>query len=387
MVPMTTTSAVLTDKELIGRLVGFDSTSARSNVPIADFVCEYLDGPSVEIVRQESADGSKVNVVARIGPDVGADRTGLILSGHLDVVPAIEPQWESDPFELIERDGAYVGRGACDMKGFNALAMNVFRSVDPAQLIAPLVLVFTCDEEVGSLGAKRLAMSWPNERPLPRQAVIGEPTSLRVVRMHKGHLTMRIIVRGRSAHSGSPHLGINAIEPAAGIIQGLIVLREKLAACRTATSEFFPEVPFPVLNVARIHGGEAINVVPEVCVIDIGVRLLPGEASDDAIHMVRSVVGSAGEVEVLNDNPPMLLSEDAPTHRILCDLVSQESSHGVSYASDAGWLSRMGIDCVLYGPGTIEVAHRPNESVPVAELRAAYDVLVKLVARTCMNAR
>lgn len=377
----------MTDKDVLARLVSFDSTSSRSNVPIADFVCDYLSAPDVQISRLFTEDENKVNLVIRKGPAAGDERAGLILSGHLDVVPATEPQWQSDPFELIERDGAYVARGACDMKGFNALAMNLFRETDAASLSAPLALIFTHDEEVGCLGARRLTQTWPSDDPLPRSAIIGEPTSLQAVRMHKGHLTIRITLHGTSAHSGSPHLGINAIEPLAAIIQGLIVLREQWETCRTETSQYFPAVPFPVLNIARVHGGEAINVVPEQCVLDVGVRLLPGEDSAGAIHTIKAIIGDAADVEVLNDNPPMYVEDDAPIHRAVCELIGQHESHGVSYSSDGGWLSTMGIDSVLFGPGTIEVAHRPNESVPIAEMNKAKDVLERIVKKEALGIR
>lgn len=378
-------SPSLTDKDLLARLIAFDSTSANSNIPIADFICDYLDCPHVHIQRQVNDDQTKVNLIARIGPQSNEDRAGLILSGHMDVVPATEPQWNTNPFQLIEHDGAWFGRGTCDMKGFLALAMNVFRSIDPASLKAPLMLIFTCDEEVGSIGAKHLAHNWPSDSPLPKSALIGEPTSLRAVRMHKGHLTLRITTRGKSAHSGSPHLGINAIEPAADIINALINLRKEFESRRTPTSEFFPQVPFPVLNIARITGGEAINIIPDHCSIDVGVRLLPGDDSDLAIQQVRAAVGDTAELQVLNDNPPMLLDdENAPIHRALCQLISQTQSHGVSYASDAGWLSRIGINCVLYGPGTIEVAHRPNEFVPIEEFNRAKQTVQQLVHHMCV---
>jgi acetylornithine deacetylase len=382
----------LTDDDLLARLVGHDSTSRRSNRPVADFVCDYLDRPACVIERHESADGEKVEVVARVGPEPGPDRGGLVLSGHLDVVPADEPEWESDPFVLREADGRWYGRGTCDMKGFVALAVNRLAALEPDGLAAPLVLVLTSDEELGSLGAQRLAATRPADPPLPVAAVIGEPTSLRVVRMHKGHLTFRITARGRSAHSGSPHLGRNAIEPAARVVTALGALREERARVRADTSVCFPEVPFPVLNVARVSGGTANNVVPERCVVHVGVRLLPGMDTAEPIRRVRDLVAeAAGEdevaVEVLNDNPPMLLDEGAAINRTLCRLVGQTQTHGVSYASDAGVLRRdLGMECVLYGPGTIEVAHRPNEHVPIDEVRTAGATLDELVNGACRSA-
>ncbi len=211
----------LPDAGLLGRLIAFDTTSRNSNLPLADFLCDYLDRPGIRISRVPSADGAKTNVVAWVGPQPTADRRGLVLSGHMDVVPAEEDGWTSEPFALTDGGDRWVARGACDMKGFLALATNLAAEAaeaGTARWRAPLALVFTYDEEVGTLGAKRLTESFPEAAALPRSAIIGEPTSLRVVRTHKGHFKLRITLHGVAAHSGYPHLGANAIEPAGRVI-------------------------------------------------------------------------------------------------------------------------------------------------------------------------
>ena len=392
---------MLSDAELLARLVGFDSTSRNSNLPIADFLCEYLDRPGVRLLRHPSADGDKVNLIVSVGPEPdgegaenGHGRPGLVLSGHMDVVPAEEPEWESDPFALAERDDRYVGRGACDMKGFLALAANLALAALAApanhgrRLAHPLVLLFTYDEEVGTLGARRLVETCPEARALPASAVIGEPTGLRVVRAHKGHLTMRITLHGRSAHSGYPHLGRNAIEPAGEVIAALSRLRRELAAEGAPNAELFPEVPFVPLNVGRVQGGAAINVVPERCAVELGLRALPGVDSRRLAERVERAARAAAapfepEVEVLADSQPLLVAEDAPVLRRLCALVGQRQSATVSFATDAGWLQRLGMDCVIFGPGSIDAAHRPNEHVPKADLAAARTVLEQLIEGCC----
>lgn len=387
-------TTALSDRELLERLVAFDSVSANPNRPIADFVCDYLDRPDVEIVRDESADGAKVNVLALTGggfDDGGCERTsggGVTLSGHLDVVPADEPDWESDPFAVVERGGALFGRGTADMKGSVAQAINVFLEASAKPLAAPVGLLLSCDEELGSLGAQRLTSSCEALKSLPRSVVVGEPTSLRAVRMHKGHLTMRIDVAGRPAHSGSPHLGENAIERATMVLSALSEFRAELESRRAETSEFFPAVPFVVLNVARVEGGGALNVVPESCRISLGVRLLPGMEAPPIIDAVRGLVerampGGEATLEIINDNPPMLCGEAAPIHTDVCRLLGQGDSHGVSFASDGGALTRVGFECVLFGPGTIEVAHRANEYLPIDEFARSREVLDALVVQRC----
>jgi acetylornithine deacetylase len=372
---------VMTDEALFARLVAFDSTSHRSNFDLADFISDYADGPGVRIVRNPSADGRKVNLVVTAGPE-DRSRRGLLLSGHMDVVPAGEGGWRTDPFALTRVGDDYVARGASDMKGFVALALNRFVSLEPARLRNPLTLVFTYDEELGTLGARRLAETWPDPELLPRAAVIGEPTSLGVVRMHKGHLKIRVTTAGVPAHSAYPHLGRNAIEPTGPILAALAALNAELAGERPAYGEYFGAVPFPNLNVGIIAGGTAINVVPERCVIEMGVRLLPGMSSAEMVERVgRAVTLAAPDalVEEIGDSPPMLLDERAPIHQALCRHLGQHDSRAVSFTTDASWLQCMGIESVICGPGSIEVAHKPNESLPVAEFARGGELLTRVV--------
>jgi acetylornithine deacetylase len=275
------------------------------------------------------------------------------------------------------------------MKGFLALAANRLAATDPTRLRRPLVLLFTYDEEVGTLGARHFTETWPARERLPREVVIGEPTELQVVRAHKGMLRLRLRFAGRAAHSGYPHLGHSAIEPAARAIVALAELRRRMETERPPHHEQFPEVPFAALNVGTIAGGTAANVVPDRCEVDLGIRLLPGMAADDMADRVRETVADAlgpeaFALEHVNLTPPMITPADAPIHRELCEAVHQHHSHSVMFATDAGWLQDAGFQCVLFGPGSIEVAHRANEFMPAGELRRAGEVLEGLVHRRCV---
>lgn len=387
-------TAHLSDAELLARLVAFDTTSRNSNLPLADFLCDYLDRPGIRIERNPSADGTKANLIAWLGSDPRDDRRGLVLSGHMDTVPAEEAGWRSDPFTLSDEGDRWVARGTCDMKGFLALAANL--AIEIAQtrrglLRTPLALVFTYDEEVGTLGARRLTETFRDAAGLPRSAIIGEPTSLRVARAHKGHLKMRITLHGKSAHSGYPHLGLNAIEPAGRVIAALAGLRQELEAEPAANRGLFPEVPFVPLNVGTVHGGSAINVVPDRCQVEVGVRPLPGVESEALAERIRRAAREAAapfepEMEILSDSPPMLLDEASPIHRHLCTLVGQRIGASVSFATDAGWLQRLDMDCAIFGPGSIEVAHQPNEHLPKDQLAMARGYLDATIRRFCQEA-
>lgn len=375
----------LPDVALLERLVGFDTVSRNSNLPLADFVAEYAEDAGAQVERIASPDGDKANLVLRFGPGRD-DRSGLVLSGHMDTVPADEPDWESDPFALADRGDRLHARGACDMKGFLALALNV--AAEARDLTAPLVLVFTYDEEVGTVGARHLAEEWPEAGSLPRFCLIGEPTELKVVRAHKGFVSLRVTLRGKSAHSGYPHLGRNAIEAAARVLVSLRKLRHTLETAGGPHADLFPEVPFVPLNVGTIHGGAAANVVPDLCVLELSARPLPGMNERGLIatieQAVRNATGAAPvAIEVTATSPGLLLDPDAPIHTGLCGLTGQDEGLAVSYATDAGWLSRAGLECAILGPGSIGVAHRPNEYVPKQDLLDARRLLESAVGRFC----
>ena len=378
----------LSDATLLERLVAFDTTSRLSNLPLADFVSDYLDRPAVRVEKMRSPDGAKANLIIRAGPE-REDGEGLTLSGHMDVVPADEPEWRSAPFTLTRAGESYVGRGAADMKGFLALAINRLARLDPARLRRPLALLLTYDEEVGTLGARQFAERRDEVPALPRDVIIGEPTSLRVVRLHKGMIRLQLAFRGRAAHSGYPHLGRNAIEPAARAIGALAALRVEMEAERPAHGEHFPEVPYAALNVGLVNGGSAVNVIPDRCTVQIGIRLLPEMKAEEMAGRVRAAVAAAlpgepFELTSLGESPAMMLDERAALHRELCGMVGQQGTESVAFATDAGWLQAVGLRCAVFGPGSIEVAHRPNEFLPIAEFERAGEILDDIIRRRCL---
>lgn len=379
---------LLSNRELLARLVGFDSSSANSNRPIADFICDYLDLPGVSIARQPSPDGDKVNLVVTVGTTEQSNGRGLVLSGHMDTVPADEPEWRTDPYTMTESDGHYFGRGVCDMKGFLALAINAAASCARSNLEHPLVLVFTYDEELGIVGAKHLSHAYEGRERLPTAAIIGEPTSLRVVRMHKGYLAFEVVIAGKSAHSGYPHLGVNAIEPAGRLIGALTEMRREMEGESPPNSEYFPDVPYVALNIGTISGGTAANIVPDRCAVACTARLLPGMDTSSMIERIREVVdralnGSEFHLAITNQTPPMLLDQESKIYEMLTAQVGQTTTHSASYATDAGWLQRIGMECAIFGPGNIEVAHRPNESLPIDDFVKCEEVLDRTVLHCC----
>ncbi|HET6342153.1 MAG TPA: acetylornithine deacetylase [Gemmatimonadota bacterium] len=377
----------LDDVELLSRLVAFDTTSSESNLPFVDFVSEILDRPGVRLERHASPDGRKANLLAAIGPDPDDHREGLLLSGHSDVVPAMEPGWTGDPFLLRRDDERLIGRGACDMKGFVALAVNRLATARVDRLRHPLALLLTYDEEVGTLGARRYAEKGGSPA-LPRRTIVGEPTDLRPIRLHKGHLRLRVVTTGTPAHSAFPALGRNAVEPAARAIISLAELDRTLREETPASADRFPEAPYSSLNVGTVTGGTAANIVPDRCEVLIGIRLLPGIDPDEmtarVADAVREVIGDADwTLEPAGLSPALEAPAQSDLLAALRAASGRSDDSGVGFATDAGWLDQVGHECVLFGPGSIEVAHRPDEFLPVPQLVRAGAILDGQIARWC----
>jgi acetylornithine deacetylase len=380
--------ASLSDPYLLARLVALNTARPNGNLAAVEVLADYLDRPGVRIRTLPAPEGLKANLYVEIGPEPTGDRAGLLLVGHTDVVPADEPGWATDPFRLTVQGPNLQGRGAADMKGFVAVATNLAAGTDPTRLKAPLALLFTYDEEVGTLGARHFAESWTERERLPRQAIVGEPTRLEVVRAHKGIVELRITVSGQSAHSGYPHLGRSAIEPMAAIVHALAGLRRDLERERGDASAWFPEVPFVPLNVGTLRGGVASNVVPEQATAEVTVRPLPRMDAAALVARVRDVVArAAGDatwtMDVISESPPMHAPHDAPLVEALLELTGQREPQTVSYATDAGWLQTLDLQCAVFGPGDIATAHRPNEYVPLVELTRAREILGRVIGRMC----
>jgi acetylornithine deacetylase len=377
----------LSDRDLLARLVAFPSVSGLPNLDMVEWIARYADAPGVRIWRDPSEDGTRCNLVLSKGPAPATEGDGLTLAAHMDVVPAVEDGWFSPPFELTETGLGLSGRGASDMKGFLALALNVFVEMDAGAMRAPLALVLTYDEEVGTVGARELFERGGPPGGLPVRTIIGEPTCMEPVRAHKGHIKYRLRVHGRSAHSAYRQQGHSAIVPAAAAVLALEAVAREMEAESLPAGADFPDSPYQSLNVGVISGGSAVNVVPEECVVDLGVRAPPGADAARVTERVRSAVAGAlqgedYEFQERGESPPLVTPAASEWLALQVRLLGREVAPGVSYATDGGWLARLGLECVVCGPGDIGRAHRPNEYITPAELAAGRDWLERLARQT-----
>lgn len=366
----------------LAKLVAFPTVSSRPVDGIAAYLAERCEAAGMRVERLESSPG-KCNLVCSAGPQ-GTD--GVVLSGHMDVVPVDGQPWTSDPFALTRRGDRLHGRGSCDMKAFLAAVVEALPRLPLARLDRELVLVFTHDEEVGCLGSRMLAERYAAEgRTLPRLCLIGEPTSFRIFRMHPGHVAMRITCAGQAAHSSKPDLGRSAIRLAARVIEALDGLADEWR--RDVRFADLLERPFTVMNVATIHGGSAINIVPDRCVIELGFRPLPGMDVDALCRQVDERVAPLGAVttERLRVTPSMLTPPGTSLEALLRPFASSPDLGAASFATDGGNLEALGVSTLVFGPGSIDVAHQADEYVPVDELHRAVDVVDEVVGRSCVG--
>ncbi|EIM77413.1 acetylornithine deacetylase [Nitratireductor aquibiodomus RA22] len=376
-------------KKHLKDLVAFDTTSRYSNRPLIDHMAAFLRGYGIEPVILLGETGEKANLIARIGP---ADRPGVVLSGHTDVVPALEKGWTSPPFDLTERDGKLYGRGSCDMKGFAACVMAMVPQLVAAKLERPVWLCFSHDEEVGCLGAPAIA-EWLAKREVPPMlAIIGEPTDMKLVTGQKGKIAMRCHVHGTSGHSSFAPDHVNAIDNAARIIAMIAERAGEIAENGPFDHDF--TVPHSTMLATMISGGVATNVTPDLCSFTFEIRSLPSHdaraeleflktrANSEVLPRMQEKCAETGiEWEEIFAYPAMGDNTSSEGFAFFRDIMPEWSGK-VSYGSEGGVFETIGgIPSVIVGPGSIRQAHKPDEFVEVEQLSLCLAFLEKLAAK------
>jgi acetylornithine deacetylase len=368
------------------RLVAFDTTSRRTNLELIEFAEARLAACGAKMQRVANADGSKANLIARIGPEADG---GILLSGHTDVVPVDGQPWTSDPWALTLRDGRLYGRGAADMKSFLALALAAAPDFARAELKRPVQFAFSYDEEVGCLGAPSLIRELVRSGPRPSVVIVGEPTSMETVSGHKGIATFKVTVTGKEAHSSLTHLGVSAIMEAARLIGALSALAQELERGADPSSPFMPKGAS--LTIGVIKGGTAVNILARECVFFFDLRAPPGVDVREVLAPIFDLAGrldaelrarapEAGvRIESRSSTPP-LSPEEGAAERLARRLAGDNGpARVVSYAAEAGQFQEAGFSTVICGPGSIEQAHQPDEYVEVSQLERGAAFMTRLV--------
>jgi acetylornithine deacetylase len=373
---------------LLERLAAFDTESDKSNLPLIDFVEEYLRGQDIPVLRAPNAAGDKAALLATVGPMVEG---GIVLSGHTDVVPVEGQKWTSDPFRLRSADGRLYARGSCDMKGFDAIALAMIPYFKKAGLRRPIQILLSYDEETSCEGSLDFIRRFNKDVPRPGAVIVGEPTMMEVADAHKSIATFRTIVTGHEAHSSKPALGANAVACACDIVAE--IYRQALAyeAPDRLNPRFDP--PYSTLHVGTIHGGTARNILARECMFHWEFRGLPGASSMAPLRLIqtyidetalprltRFVAGPKVETIVEVDVPGLEAEPGSHAETLALKLTRSNRTNAVSYATEAGQFQRAGLPTVVCGPGSIDQAHKPDEFLEVSQIEACISFMERLAA-------
>ena len=375
--------------DMLGRLVGFDTTSRNSNLALIHFIRDHLAELGLESTLVPNAEGTKANLFASVGPEVEG---GVVLSGHTDVVPVDGQAWTTDPWQLAEKDdGNLYGRGTCDMKGFVAACLAHVPAFQKAHLKVPMHLAFSYDEEIGCLGARSLAERLVGSVPRPQAVIVGEPTMMSVVNAQNAGGGLVATFTGVEAHSSMTHLGVSAIHFAGDFIHWLNELQEELATRGCGDIDTVPG--HTTINVGIITGGTAANILARECTLNWGYRTLPDGDAWEVQRRAEKYIAELLLPKMRSKHPdasitlrrrsfvPGLLPQDnEEAAELALKWTGGNRTYAVPYGTEAGIFRGHGIPTVICGPGDISQAHQPNEFVARAQMDACDAFLDKMTA-------
>ena len=376
-------------REMIEKLISFDTVSCKSNLDLIDFVADFLADHGVSSTRVFNAEKTKANLYATVGPMIEG---GVVLSGHTDVVPVEGQPWDTDPFTVVEKDGKLYGRGTSDMKSFSAIALSKVPEMIEKGLSVPIHFALSYDEEVGCIGAPAMIEAIAVNLPKPRAVIVGEPTMMDIVSAHKGIITLKTTVTGREAHSSLVEDGVSAVMVAANIMTYISGLMAENKARAEADSRFSPA--YTTLTCGVVHGGTASNILARECSFLWDIRHIPEDdpmsfvthfkayCEKELLPKLREIAPEADIVTDISSVVPALGPEDNGEAEMLCKAITgKNTTNAVSYAAEAGQFQCAGFSTVICGPGSIGVAHQPNEYIEISQVKAAEEFIFKLIDR------
>ncbi|SEO59425.1 acetylornithine deacetylase [Methylobacterium sp. UNC300MFChir4.1] len=384
---MSATGERLSPLDMLARLVSFDTESDKSNLALIDAVCAYLDGWDVPYLRLPNAAGDKAAILATVGPMVDG---GTVLSGHTDVVPVVGQAWTGDPFTLRVADGRAYGRGAVDMKGFDALALALVPDMLAAGLKRPIHILLSYDEETTCLGSMDGIARFGDGLPRPAAVIVGEPTGMEVADAHKSIVTCLTTVHGHEAHSARPALGANAVSAACDLVAGLNRIADLMIERGDPSGRFDPAST--TVHVGTIQGGTARNILAKECRFLWEYRGLPDLDPAEIPRLFAAEVewvtrerlnryGAFGRIETLEevDIPGLAPEPGSAAERLCLRLAGRNHTVAVPYATEAGRFQAAGLPTVVCGPGDIAQAHQPDEFITLDALGQGEHFLRELI--------
>jgi len=377
---------------LLEKLVSFPTVSRDSNLELVDWAEAFLTGIGARCFREMNAEGTKANLYAHIGPDIEG---GVILSGHTDVVPVDGQAWSTDPFTVVEKDGKLFGRGCCDMKGFDALALAAAAKAAKMPLKRPLQVCLSRDEEIGCTGAPPMIRHMQGTLPKAALAIIGEPTMMQVVTGHKGGIGYDTHLRGFEVHSSLIDRGVSAIMEGAKLIDWANRMNDENRAKVPQGADALFDPPFTTLHVGIIEGGTAHNITAKDCNFVMSFRCVPGESMDEwGARYEAEVRRLEAEMQKVHpscfiaidrrwDVPGLKPEENGAAEELVRRLTGDNATHVVSYGTEAGQFQDGGYSAVVCGPGDIAQAHQPDEYITVEQFEAGGRFMDRLLETLC----
>ena len=381
MTTLDKTISVLSD------LIGYPSISSESNLDIINYLSDKIKslGGKIDIIK--TSDNKQANIFATIGPEIDG---GIVLSGHTDVVPAKELNWNSDPFKLTRKDDLLYGRGSCDMKGFIASTIVAAEILKNKNLNYPVHFSYTYDEEIGCFGARHLIKELKKYKYKPSIVIIGEPTNMEIIEAHKGDCEYTTCFHGIEGHASNPEKGLSAIQYGSLFTNKLFEIGNELKRRAPSDSPFNP--PWTTVQVGKIEGGVAHNVIAGQCSIDWEMRPINEEdknfvknnllkyCQNKLLPEMQSKFAEAKiETETIGEIPGLIPQKDNQARVIMQDLLQSNSTGVISFGTEAGIFQEMNMDVVVCGPGSIDQAHKANEFVSISELDKCLQNLLKLL--------
>ncbi|MBS9716000.1 acetylornithine deacetylase [Pseudohalocynthiibacter aestuariivivens] len=379
----------MTSAAILEKLIAFDTVSRNSNMELMGYISDYLSnfGVTSELIPNET--GTKANLYATIGP---ADRGGVMLSGHTDVVPIDGQNWTKPAFRLTCENGKYYGRGTTDMKGFVACALRAAKKASENKLLTPLHLAFSYDEEIGCQGVRSMIDMLAVMPVRPAMCIVGEPTSLSVATGHKGKAAFKACCTGREGHSALAPMALNALHLGCDFVSVLRDVQTQLRENGARDADY--DVPYTTVHAAKINGGVALNIVPNRCDVDFEIRNV---AQDDPTKILADIkAGAAAIVEKAKSQaseadiaieagfsyPGLNTPTDAGVVEFVKSLTGANATNKVSFGTEGGLFSeRLDVPTVVCGPGSMTQGHKPDEYVEVEQIERCDAMLDTLLNR------
>jgi len=382
-------ATIVTPVEMIEKLVGFDTVSRNSNLNLIDYVADYLAEHGVKSEKIFNDDNTKANLFATVGPDIDG---GIVLSGHTDVVPVDGQPWDTDPFTIVEKDGKLYGRGTSDMKSFSAIALALVPEMIAKGIKKPIHFALSYDEEIGCLGSPRMIDRMVEKGMKPRAVIVGEPTMMDIVTAHKGIVGLKTKVVGKEAHSSLVEDGVSAVMTATRLVNFIADMMAENKAKTDPDNSYAPAPGYTTLHVGVMNGGTAMNIISRECEFSWDIRYVAEDDPQDFIDRFNSFCEESIlpamraidpecsiTTEIVSSTSALGPEEEGEAEMICKSITGKNNTLSVAYAAEAGQFQDAGYSTVICGPGSIGIAHQPNEYIELEQVRASESFMRKLI--------